>query len=69
MIIEVSLICLTVLVVACMIFTHFERNRVKPSVIDPKDIENLWAAMEAHSAELKKVEAKFTKASISQVFR
>ncbi len=69
MIIEVTIVCLTALTVAGMIFTHFERNRVKPSIVTPEELAALAASVEAQNAEIKKIEAKFTKASISQVFR
>lgn len=68
MIIEISIVCATSLVVAGLLFTHFKAEReakVPPPpapAIDPAVIEEL-------RADIKRVESKITKASLTRVFQ
>jgi hypothetical protein len=68
MIIEISIVCATALVVAALLFLHFKAEReakVPPPqapTIDPAVIEEL-------RTEIKRVDSKITKASLTRVFQ
>jgi hypothetical protein len=68
MIIEISIVCITVLVASGLLFCHYKAEREArvpppaPPSIDPAVIEEL-------RAEIKRVDAKISKASLTRVFQ
>jgi folate-dependent tRNA-U54 methylase TrmFO/GidA len=65
MVVEVAIICATVITVAGLIYDHLRRERnhkVQPVALDLSVINEL-------REEIKKVDSKITKASLNRVFQ
>lgn len=67
MIIETSIICSTVVAVTAAIFIHFDKERkARAPILPPPTIDQ--SVIDELREDIKRVDAKITKASLNRVF-